>query len=412
MSRSSRSRTARPLVGVVLLVLPLVAVVSLRAQSTARRLQSNGLRYLGAFRLPPGEFGSEYGFSFGGSPMTYNPANHSLFIGGHPYESMIAEVSIPTPVISANLDDLPFARMLQPFADPTDGNRWNLSDDTVYLGGLLVHGGKLYGTVYIYYDADNTQRVSHYARSLNLSVPSATPLTSVGNPDGTGLVSGYLAAVPHEWQAALGGTAITGQCCIPIAYRTSWGPDAFTWTPESLALNDAPAPTTALQFYDADHATLGQWEGSNEIWGGSTRMGGVVLVPDTRTALFVGVNGTGSFCYGSGTDDRALDGTPTGDGDDYCYDPTNLDKGVHAYPYNYQFWAFDVNDWVAVARGQREPWSVMPYGVWRLDLPTEGDWNIGGVGYDAQSHLLYLSQMGVDEGDETYRPIVHVFRIQ
>ena len=77
----------------------------------------------------------------------------------------------------------------------------------------------------------------------------------------------------------------------------------------------------------------------------------------------------------------------------YCYDPTNAAKGTHGYPYRYQIWAYDLADFAAVKAGAKQPWDVVPYGVWPFELPTpEQTVRIGGVAYDAQRQLLYVSQ--------------------
>ena len=74
-------------------------------------------------------------------------------------------------------------------------------------------------------------------------------------------------------------------------------------------------------------------------------------------------------CYGNGTANPSLDGT-TASMALYCYDPTNSYKGTHAYPYRYQVWAYDLNDFAEVKAGTKQPWDVVPYGVWSLNLPT------------------------------------------
>jgi hypothetical protein len=389
------------------------SVAKTAAESAATLLQQKNLQYVGAFRVPAGFFGSPHGFSFGGAPLTYDPARNSLFVGGHPNDYRIAEISIPTPVNSAKLSDLPIADVRQPFGDPTEGNAYSLlmPGNAVMLGGLLVAQGKMYGTAYIYYDANGDQRVSHYSRSPKLNDASATALQSVGDPVMTGFVSGYLAAVPDEWQAALGGPAITGQCCIPIVSRTSWGPDAFSWNPADLG-SKKPVPVNALLYYTGDQPTLGPWGGSNPLYGGTTQVGGLALIAGTRSALFFGTNGVGPFCYGPGTDDRQLEGKPVpGATDVYCYDPTNFEKSPHAYPYNYQVWAYDLNDWAAVRAGRRQPFDIKPYATWAIDLPTAGGLAVGGVGYDPQRQLVYISQPGADPGSEEFRPLIHVFHV-
>ena len=58
-------------------------------------------------------------------------------------------------------------------------------------------------------------------------------------------------------------------------------------------------------------------------------MGGVVIPPATRTALFVGRNGIGPFCYGNGTrGSNRAPGTSASGAERLCYDPTTSDKGV------------------------------------------------------------------------------------
>ncbi len=123
----------------------------------------------------------------------------------------------------------------------------------------------------------------------------------------------------------------------------------------------------------------------------------------------------GTFCYGEGTANQSLAGTINpADGTLYCYDPASSDKGQHAYPYAYQVWAYDLNDWVAVKNATKQPWQVVPYAHWTLNLPTaDPGWKgIGGVGYDPVQRLLYVSQLRADQDGYAYRAVIHVLRIQ
>src|SRR5947209_2963560 len=122
----------------------------------------------------------------------------------------VAEVSIPTPVGSAVVSELPVATYRQPLADPTEGHLSQIASDGVAIDGLLIFGGRLYGSAAIYYDALNTQTVSHYSRSLTLAEPSFRGMYSVGDKVKTGFVSGYMSTVPLAWHASLRGPAITG----------------------------------------------------------------------------------------------------------------------------------------------------------------------------------------------------------
>ncbi len=374
-----------------------------------RRLAFEDLAYAGAFRLPATEVNGD-SFSFGGQPMAYDPERNSLFVGTR--IGRVAEVRMPNPEKGGELEALPSAVFLQPFEDPTEGHMKEVAADGTSLAGLLVHERRLIGAGLIYYDANHTQAVSHFTRPLALTERAVTGMVRVGQKGKTGFVAGYMASVPPEWQSRLGGPAITGQCCIPIISRSSFGPSAFAFNPAELTTGK-PIDAAALLYYPAEHQTLGPWEGSNPTYGATTQVGGVALIGGTGTALFIGRNGTGPFCYGGGTGDRALAGTRGADGETLCFDPTNSDKGQHAYPYRYQIWAYDLNELAEVRAGRRDPWSVKPYGVWPLELPfPEKDVRIGGVAYDAARQRLFIAQSHADRDGYAYRPLIHVFQIQ
>ena len=372
-------------------------------------LSSGGLEYLGGFRVPA-ETVNGLGFAYGGQAVAYDPSTNSLYISSR---GSVAEVSIPTPVNSSDVNAMPFASFLQPFEDPTEGHLREVFDGDVKMDGLMVYGNRLYGTGYIYFDASNEQRVSHYSRSRQLNQPSFSGWSQVWESGRSGFVAGMMAAVPSEWQAKLGGPALTGQCCIPIIWRTSSGPSALTFDPTKIG--QASVNATALLYYPQEHPTLGSWSDVatvNPPFNMGTEISGMVVLAGTRTVLYFGRTGVGKGCYGSGTGDLSLVGTiPPGGGEPYCYDPTSPYKGAHAYPYRYQMWAYDLNDFAAVKAGTKQPWDVVPYGVWPLNLPTpEATVRLGGVGYDSQRQLLYVSQLrGDPDGQE--RPLIHTFRV-
>jgi hypothetical protein len=94
----------------------------------------------------------------------------------------------------------------------------------------------------------------------------------------------------------------------------------------------------------------------------------------------------------------------------WCYDPSNSNKGTHAYPYAYQVWAYDANDLLAVKRGSKAQYAIKPYATWTFNLPFEkSDTHfLGGAAYDAQHQLIYVSQLSADDNAN---PIIHVFNI-
>ncbi len=367
-------------------------------------LTQEGLIYLGGFRVPADPMNG-VDFSYGGTPIAFHPATNSLFVGAG--DEKVAELSLPEPINRSDVNALPAATYLQrTFVDPTEGRLQEVSTSNVVIYGLLVYGNRLYGSAAIYYDANNVQRVSHFSRSLQLTERSFSGWSRVWDAGRSGFVSGMMALVPPEWQARLGGPAITGQCCISIITRTSFGPAAFAFDPAKVGQPVVSA--TPLLYYPSDHPTLGEWTASNSTYGSTTRVAGVAIIAGTRTALFIGSNGLGPYCYGDGTADKAAADASRGH---LCYDPTNPHKGPHGYPYRYQVWAYDLNDFAAVKAGKKKPWEVRPYDVWELTFPTPAwSFSLGGVAYDAQHQMLYVSQR-VADGFYARRPVIHAFKL-
>jgi hypothetical protein len=382
-------------------------------------LSSSDLTYIGAFRVPDGHFGSSSNavFQYGGTALAFSLANNSLFLVGHDWGQLVAEISIPPLVNSATLSALNTAVVLQAFADVTDGHMADICSgnpspscvngvyqNTVKVGGLLVSGNVLYGTVFAYYDGSGDQDKAHFYSSTTLANSSDFrgfyPLANIPQ---TGYVSGFLTSIPTEWQGVLGGNALTGQCCIPITGRTSLGPAAFALNLSDLGMN-TPVPDTPLVYYTLTQPTLGAWNstwnGTTILYNGSTVIKGGVWPSGTRSILYFGRQGTGPFCYGGG---------------DTCGDPTDSSKGTHAYPYQYEVWAYDANDLVAVRQGLKSPWVVKPYALWTFELPFSGgtSMRLGGAAYDPQTNRIYLSQLCTDGGNggSSCLPVIHVLQV-
>ena len=374
------------------------------------RVTSSSLVYGGAFRVPA-QVSDQKTFSYGGTAIAYNPTDHGLFAVGHDWYQLTAEVTIPRLVRSSKLRDLHRGHFKQPFTDATDGAIDSTGGTNKKIGGQLVDGGRLYGSVYVYYDASGSQTVSHWVRSsTSLGGAPARGLFEVGKV-GAGFVSGFMAVVPGAWRSLLGGPALTGNCCIPIISRTSFGPAAFAFDPTKLGSVE-PLPAKPLVYYPQQHPTIGAWDASWKpskgiFFGGGTTIRGVVFPKGTRSVLFFGTQGIGRFCYGEGTDQRGLEGQPTPDGSTWCYDPDNSSKGTHAYPYVPEVWAYDAKSLLAVRRGSKHPWQVKPYATWKLRLPF-GSSQIGGASYDPKSGLIYVSQQ---YGDGT-EPVIHALKVR
>jgi hypothetical protein len=371
------------------------------AQTSLPRVALNNLVYQGAFRVPQG-LTDQSSFSYGGTAITFNPANNSLFMTGHDSYQRSAEMSIPALVNNSSINNLNTATLLQLFADATDGklNQINPSDPNwKKIGGHLVYSGELYVTGYSYYDGGGSQVLSHFVSGTNLSVSNdAQGPYQVGN--WAGIASGYMTTIPPEWRSLFGGPALTGNCCLSIISRTSLGPAASVFNPSDVGVKN-PIPATPVVHYDINHPTLGTCDTSYaQYFNCVTQIRGLVFPGGTRSVLFFGRQGTGAWCYGTG-------GSSGGD----CYDPASIYKGGHAYPYVYQVWAYDANDLLSVKNGQKNPWDIRPYAVWKYNLPFEKSsdlHDVGGAAYDPATQRIYISQMCADTG---CNPIIHVFKV-
>lgn len=403
-------------------------------------IQQNNLQYLGAFTVPWTRQGcdswTDCVFGYGGQLLTFNPQGNagkgSFYLGGNVQAQNVAEVNVPT--LLNNLTDrnlLNNATLLQNFFDPTEGNQKNILTggapygETVYKGGLLVYGGKLIGTVYTYYPG-NTQILSHYTHSLNLSEKGTFKgMYQVGSIPAR-MLGGYMAHIPATWQTALGGTVLTGQAAIPVISTTSSGPSASAFNPAELGVKN-PVPSFPLVYYPITNP-LAKPDTANPYFTVSSSIRGLVFPEGSDSVLFFGSNGTGAYCYGEQTLDPALDRQPVpgNPGDMYCYDPANSYKGPHMYPYKYQVWAYDAKDLALskervvlsplnrtpnidpyCANGTEiKPWCVKPYAVWNFSLPFQPmNAELLGATYDPLTQRIYLSQ-NVDSF-----PVIHAFYI-
>jgi hypothetical protein len=370
-------------------------------------VRASDLVYQGSFRLPLDDFGIAT-FAYAGSALAFNPARGSLFLTGHDWYQQVAEISAP-PADAANF---PTATLLQPLSDATEGrlSAVNPGDQNAKkIGGLLPYAGNLYITGYSYYDGAATQVLSHFVSGLDLSISGDLRGPFQVGSLKAGYVSGYMGLVPSAWQAALGGPVLTGQCCIAIVSRTSFGPALFSMDPRDIGSKN-PVPVTPLVYYPANHP-LGLWDGTNAYFNGSTEVRGVVFPEGTGSVLFFGRHGMGRFCYGAGTAMQSLAGqqVPNEPGVIYCYDPEDGSKGTHGYPYADYIWAFNATDLAAVRNGQVQPWDVRPYATWTLDLPTSA-WSthINGAAYDPQTGRIFVSQAFGDGA----KPLIHVFTVR
>lgn len=351
-------------------------------------------RYVRKFRLPP-RASNGATFAFGGTPLAMGYLNTTLFVGTRTGE--IAEVTIPAP-------DEEFAVYAQGFSEPSEGQIAAKLPGAGLTGLMLTDDGHLMGNALVYYDANNSQRVSHFLRPRDLADRgNVSPLASVGPADRCGYVAGYMVSIPPAWRAKLGGSALTGGFGSPIVTRESLGPSVVSFNP-------APGPMscTPLVYYPSQHATLGGYAvgPANPVFNMTAKADGAAIVGDWL--LLFGRSGVGEQLYGAGTGNPALAGTIESGSDRWVFDPADSSKGTHAWPYRYQVWAYRLSDLADVASGAKQPWEVVPT-VWEMVLPTvePNTTGIGGVAYNSGTRRLFVSQLRADQDGYEYRALIH-----
>lgn len=386
-------------------------------------LYSPNLKFIGAFKLPSGST-NQTSFAYGARGLAFDPTRDALFISGHSWYQYTAEVSIPTPVNSANLAALPTAQLLQPLTDALDGKLKEINPTASggqSLGGYLVYGNELVISAYSYYDGNASQVASHFVRPLDLTSGLVSGPYRIG-PLYPGFVSGYMTLIPTEWQGLFGGAALTGNCCLNVISEQSSGPSVSVFDPAELVGTGVIQSTellgypiqTPLAAYNSTFTQSGA-NGSTVAGGnyfnGTTRVTGVVFPAGTRSVLFFGKQGLGNFCYGQGTTDEAIVGQEAdGPSDLWCYDPAGSAKGTHAYPYSFEVWAYDANDLLQVKEGREAPYQVRPYAVWALNPPINPDNNrhLDGAAYDPSTNRIFVAQ---ECADSNCAPIIDVYQV-
>ena len=257
-------------------------------------------------------------------------------------------------------------------------------------GGALIDGPDVIRSAYIYYDANNTQRVGHH---------DGQQWRSVWDEKKQGYVAGYMCWVPERWRADLG-DFLTGQSGIPIISRTSYGPAVFG----ASATPSATSVTKPLIYYPPEHQTLGAYEGQGELFNETMQIKGVAIIDDA--IVFGGTIGIGPRCYGNGTSDQSKHDTQVG-GEHFCYDPEFADKGNHAYPYRYQLWRYPIADVIAATN----PWDLIPEIIVLDQWP--GRTKLAGMAYDERTRTLYFSQHAAENNDRVGGyPVIHSYRVE
>lgn len=329
-----------------------------------------GIRNVRSFSVPSiGGSNDRESFNYGGRALSLTQ-NGNLIVGGFEEGSRIGELTIPASGTAT----------LVQFGDPLNGRLSSISQDSgkKIIGGTLDWKGKLVVAAYVFYDGNASQVLSHFIRPFKISDTAGLVGPLRAGSMGAGFYSGYMAHVPSDWQAKLGGPALTGNCCLDIISRTSFGPCVHSFDPDRIG------SAKAMVYYDDAHHTLGDWyPPAKQYFGQSDRIGGVAIVNGSRTLLFAGRHGTTS-CYGTGTS---------------CNDPADNNQGTHGYPYEPSIWAYDLDECVKAINGTKRPWEVVPYARFVIPGVTGSSKNIiGGMAINHANNKIYVSHMYADSG--------------
>ncbi len=373
------------------------------------------LVYLGAFRLPSDTTGSNYGWGYGLEAMTYYPKGDpngpsdgypgSLFATNHTYEKYVAEISIPVPIKSKNLNELNRATTLQNFHDINRGT-YSTSYMEMEICYLPKQGDQTSDKLYIswnswYNTSDND--VDRYAWSeLNLSNPNTQGPWNLGHGEvNIGTVGEYLFEIPQSWAAlhTPGKLLVAGKYreggCSGGGYRYGGGPGLHAFGPWKQG--NPPTPGTEL-----DQVTLLSYAGGH-VWqcpanGDSCKVGdkwegGAWITAGSKSAVvLVGRKGFGEDRYG-----------------EHCAGKGYYNTGGYK-PY---MLFYDPDDLADVADGNKQPYEPQPYAT--LDCGKYAfkpfdqckDAGFSSAAYDRQHQLLYVAEPRVDGS----KAVIHVFRI-
>jgi len=375
--------------------------------------------YKGAFRFPSFSDWQSYDrWGYGATSLSYSPVGDprgqndgyygSLFGTGHVYAKKVSEISIPSPVNSKNLETLPVANSLQSFTDITEGLTSSYSELDSF-GGLAyvpAQGSQkkdlLYWSWYTYYAVQSPGNIdfpSFGSSELDLSkVGDALGLWKVG-PYGEEeynqkRTSRYMFDIPLSWanKYTPGKTIMAGKGDGAGNVANSHGPTMIAFTPISTSqppVSRAVLDAQILVNYPPSGNYFPDWTAC-DAWTGASwvKSGGKEAI------VVVGRKGLGKECYGSPDISSQ-----------YCYDPCDLTKGYHCYPYETQFLLYNPQDLAEVAQGRKQPYEVVPYAVYK---PAEHLLNPScpatiGVASDRERGILYTAESNAEN------PIVHTF---
>jgi len=433
---------------------------------TTTLVQPTDLQYLGAFRLPDATERPQT-FAYGGNSMTYNPSGDplnndpypgSLFLMGHdrqPYGDLpdgnqVAEITIPAPVLSRDVNDLNQAEFLQPFHDVTQGY-FTSSEEVIRTGMQYLDidptGPKIHLVWGCHFEPE-TYAGTHAWFNPGLSSPALQGPWRIGNQSFYH-VTGYLFEIPASWADQHVNGKYLGTGRFRDGGWSGMGPALFAYRPWTDGGGTPPAPgseleaTTLLCYQDTQSTTNiedcmdgyqhpDEWEGV--AWITSSTGKTAVLVAGTKATGakywygWSNLASPGDPCIEEAIQDqftacRLADGTPCPPEDFHeCSDHSDF-RGWWSSRFDAQFIMYDPDDLAKVVTGEMNAWEPQSYAVMDIDehlflnpagvepeMLGTGDQRrlrIGPVTYDRGNDLLYVVELFADEA----KPVVHVWKV-
>ncbi|MEW6400947.1 MAG: hypothetical protein AB1649_04055 [Chloroflexota bacterium] len=425
--------------------------------------------YLGAFRLPGGEDRPQT-FAYGGNAMTFNPDGDptgvsdgfpgSLFVMGHdciaygevPDGNQVAEVNIPAPINSHNIEDLNTAEFIQSFADVTAGHYTEL-EEIPKVGLQYLDRPETGPKLHIAWGQHLQPQdvASHGWFDPTLSSPDFQGTWFIGNQD-LYSVNGYMFEIPADWADAYASGRYLGTGRMRDGGQGGMGPTLFAYRPwqddGSPFPSEAHLEESTLLLYENAYNTEEIVRSLNgyqhpDAWEGGAW---ITTASGKGAVLFAGTKGNGTkYWYGyiNPADpelacvDAEVTDFPTcrnADGsrcpqEDFagCCDGASgecaSNRGWWTTHFDAEFLLYDPADLAKVAAGQWEAWQPQPYITIDIDEhlylnPPEWDlvevgwgdqrrYRIGDVTFDRENVMLYVLELYADGA----RPVVHVWRI-
>ena len=377
--------------------------------------------YMGAFRLPH-VAGQKSRFAYGGHAITFCPSGDkaggadgfsgSLYMVGHKHHELVTEVSIPRPYVSTSksMDELPVAKVIQPFADITLGLRDQLtggSSEAFEFGGLHYRNNRLHWTLYKYYNVSGIDYLSHGLSTSDLSSPSMAGMWHLGPRNSNEDVwhsykhAGYIADIPQKIADRFfeGRSMMSGlQISTGLQY-SSQGPALYAYRPPT---GNEPAGSsldaTPLLWYTLENPV--EQHHPADLWTGAAW----VNIGGKNAVAVVGRKAHGEVYYGEPRPNEC-----------YSY------KGYHGSSYEVEMLFYAPAHLLKASK--KRVADVQPFSRW--DSKTAGGGidrfmfqecgrNIGGMCYDRKNNLIYIAEMNAgltsDNEWETL-PIIHVFKL-